>query len=171
MEKTTTTLSPNGLATLLALGKEVGDTPEEDNALGLSGELLAVLLARKLSLEKTDSYAPCCVLRRSCEELRQCAGRSLRDTILSRGTDLPTLMTLKNYGKTLVRAAESEPEKAASTAIYYAAIAAALVYHQQRITSLPDPQLSDGLSVLAAKVWIPDELKALYRKARDVCQG
>lgn len=91
--------------------------------------------------------------------------------LLDPATDLATLQTLKDYGKAMVRRSASEAERAAGTAVYYAAIAAAVVFHATRITRHSYPHLAEGLVKLDAKPWLPQDLRDLFAKARAICDA
>jgi hypothetical protein len=92
------------------------------------------------------------------------------DLLLAPGTELAVVKCLKEYGKWLVRQATGKEERAAGTAIYYAAIAAAIVFHQERITELPSATLRESFAEMLKEPWIPQELKDLFHRARGACQ-
>jgi len=124
------------LARLLEMG---GDAPEP-----AADELLREWLAQPLPGNE-----------RSCGEL-------LHDP--AAGAD--ALTELKDHGKRLVRGAGSEAERAAATALYYAAIAAALVHTGAKISEHPDAKLAASFADLAARPWLPPGLAELLRRAR-----
>jgi hypothetical protein len=90
--------------------------------------------------------------------------------LLNRTTDLAALKTLKDHAKELVSRADSEAKKAAATAICYAAIASALVFHGSTITRHSYSKLRKPYQDLEQKPWIPSDLKDLFKKAQAACQ-
>jgi hypothetical protein len=152
-EETTYGLSPDRLARLLALGledkKDRADREEEQTA----AEVLEEMLSNKLPPEEVLG-----------------ADRTIGSLFLDPKSDLTVIKTLKEYGKELVRRADSEIQKVAATAIYYAAIASALVFHQKKITRHSYAKLQKAYEDLEQKKWIPSDLKRLLKKAKAACQ-
>jgi hypothetical protein len=110
------------------------------------------------------------VLGRPCDEFLPDAGLTTSDFLLDSKTDLSITEMLKSYGKELVRHRGPDVKQAAATAIYYAAIAGALVFDQKKITQHSYEKLHQAYTELEQKPWIPSELKGLFRKARAVCR-
>jgi hypothetical protein len=150
-EETTYGLSPDRLAKLLALGleskKDQDDLEEEETA----ANVLKEMLSRKLPAEEVLG-----------------ADKTIGNLLLDAKTDLTVIKTLKEYGKELARGG-AEAEKGAATAIYYASIASALVFHQQKITQHSYEKLAGALTDLEQKTWIPSRLRGLFKKAVAVC--
>lgn len=169
-EETTYGLSPGQLARLLAIGLE-GTAAQEHLLAGRTlAELLEEMLAGELPLDPAMLDSLPAVLNRPCHELLAVAGRALSDLLLNPETDLAVIKTLKDYAKKLVRRAGPEAKQAAATAIYYTAIASALVHHEQKITRHSYEKLNEAYADLEQKPWIPSELKDLFGKARSVCR-
>lgn len=63
------------------------------------------------------------------------SGEALLSTTCARQTPLAALQAIKDLAKSLVSKATSEVERAAATLLYHAAVAAALVHHEQNISS------------------------------------
>jgi hypothetical protein len=173
-EETTYGLKPDRLARLLGLGLEgahlqeavpAAKTPPEGEAV-----VLAEMLRNKAPMDPALADSLPSVLKRPCDELLPAARRPVGDLLLDSETDLSTIETLKDYAKELVRRSDLKAEQAAATAIYYAAIAAALVFHKQSISRHPYVKLQEAYGELERKTWIPLELKDLFSKARGVCQ-
>jgi hypothetical protein len=96
------------------------------------------------------------------------AVRSVRDCLLAANTPLPVLQEIKEYHQRIAGTSGSHAERRVATAVYFAAIASALVFQQQRMTSYSDGALREALSKLLAKSWLAPELKALLEKATAV---
>jgi hypothetical protein len=104
------------------------------------------------------------------DEVLAAAGRSIGDVLLDSATSLSVIRTLEDYGKKLVRRGASEAKPAAALVVYYASIASALVFHQQRITRHSYEALGEAYAELEQKPWVSPELKDLFEKARLVCR-
>ena len=165
---TTWALSGDRLARLLKIGMEPAGSGQGEPMEPLPEELLAGLLSKEVSLDAEVGYSLSAVLGRSCSEMCPCVGRALGEVLTDPQTDVVALRTLKDYGKRLVSAAGSKAEKAAATAVYFAAIAGALVFHGRKTTRFSYRQLDENLAKLEGKAWLPHELSALFRKAREI---
>ncbi|MHC4741589.1 MAG: hypothetical protein ACYS8Z_06750 [Planctomycetota bacterium] len=97
-------------------------------------------------------------------------GKSLGDVLLDRQCDMDILTAIKDCGKKLSRASISEAKKTIATTIYYAAIAGALLYHDQKITGYSYRQLGRSLSKLIDKKWMTAELADMFMQARNICR-
>ncbi|MFO7898728.1 MAG: hypothetical protein R6V58_06670 [Planctomycetota bacterium] len=159
MSDLTSDLTPRQLADLLGMAREAAapDSP---------ADALEALLGAPISADPASPAAPPAVLGRACDELRPHAGRRIGDVLTGGDADLAALTTLKDYGKALVGLAELEAHRAAATALYYAAIAAALVLHGERISRYDLGELCEGFAALEAKPWLPPELADLLAAAR-----
>ena len=85
-------------------------------------------------------------------------------------TDLTTLESVKQYGKLAAAQEQADEEKETATAIYYAAIAAALVRHGQFITRHPPENLRRSFAVLAETPWMSAGLAELFQQAHELCR-
>lgn len=156
---------PRQLAKLLAIGGDASlnaDAPAE----GLTaGDVLRERLKEAFFHSgNTTGSGPAGSTGR-CFAPRPC------DLLVDRESDPAVLQALKNHAKMLARVATAESERDAATVLYYAAIANALVYHQQKITGHPYRTLADGFAKLAQEPWIPTVLRDLLSRARDLCRG
>jgi len=104
-----------------------------------------------------------------CESLPP-GDRSVGRVLLDRSTDLRVIETLKDYGKKRVRGAASEPERATATAIYFAAIAAALVFHGRKISQYSYEHLQRAFARLQHRDWVPVDLATLLADAGQACR-
>ena len=163
-------LSPQQLARLLAIGLQDPDRASRAHVTGTPADMLRDMLTDDLSLDPTVSDSFPAVLNRPCDEMLASAGRPLVYVLLNRTTDLTVLKTLKDYAKELVSRGDSEAEKSAATAIYYAAIASALVFHQHKISHHSYEGLDKAFTKLERKPWVWPELKDLFQKAQAFCR-
>ena len=90
--------------------------------------------------------------------------------LLDSDTPLKTFQTAKEYAKGLSGAIGSETERAAATAIYVAAIAGALLFHNEKITTHGYADLADHFGALIEKRWMDPKLVKHFAKAREVCR-
>jgi len=105
-----------------------------------------------------------------CEQLLPFAGDSFDRLLEDPKTDISALKQIKDFGKKLVEGAQSEVEHDAAAAIYYAAIASALVFHGRRITTLSYEDLTNSFSALLESSWLTPNLVRLFKKAHKFCQ-
>jgi hypothetical protein len=103
-------------------------------------------------------------------ELLPVSGKPLGDLLSSASAELTVLDTIKVRGKKLAAAAgASESERDTGLTIYFAAIASALVYHGQKISSHSSETLERSFAMLSEMQWMTPELVELFHKARQVC--
>ena len=167
-EPTTSGLDPDKLQYLLRF------CSEPDQAKGLvdsdqrKAELLQDLLAGTLPIESpidnmSEQFITLCKISGINSE------NTVRDLLLDPRTNLRELKTIRDYFKKKSKSADSDTEQTA-TAIYYAAIAQALIVHDLKITKFSYKDLLKAYSLLIETKWIPPDLSDLYRKACEYCQ-
>ena len=169
-EGTTYGLSPERLARLLAIGLEKGDEEEKPSGERSVAEVLRDALSACPILDPAKLGSLPAVLNRPCAEMQAVAGRTIAELLFDSKTDLAIIRTLKEYGKELARRSGPEAEKAAVTAIYYAAIASALVFHGNKVTQHSCGALQESYEDLEQKEWISPDLKDLFKRAKAACQ-
>ena len=149
---------------------DLGFAPEEKDASGedKANELLE-LLATPLPLDPATTLHMPELIQRLCQELRSVAGEPLGQLLRDPNTKISALQKVKDYAKELGSNAGSEIEHDTTLAIYYAAIASALIYHQLKITDYSYSELEKSFSLLRTHSWIPSELDTLYAKALQCC--
>jgi len=97
-------------------------------------------------------------------------GKPLAVIFLEGESDLGLLREIKNASKALSCSLDSATETALARTIYFAAIAAALVHHDIRISQSTYETLAESLTMLIEKPWIVPELAELFSRARDICR-
>jgi hypothetical protein len=85
-------------------------------------------------------------------------------------TSVAMLKEIKQYAKAQGSQTASEREKDVFLAIYFAAIAAALVYHRERITEHSHERLTQFFDSFAQAAWVPVDLADLLRRAAGLCR-
>jgi hypothetical protein len=167
MEKETTFgSSPKGMAALMriAIG---GDS--KDGACQSPGEVLRVRLDGTLPLDAAVVEALPAILGRLSKQLIPLAGRPLGEVLLDQNIDLNAIKTIKDYGKRLTNRHDSDADDAAGVTIYYAAIASALLFHNEKITQHTWAHLDRSFDLLLNKPWMPPEFLRHFAKARKHC--
>ncbi len=92
------------------------------------------------------------------------APKTFRQLLSAKNPHPDLLLALKSFATHARADADSPLEGPPATLLYYAAIAAALLHLRQRITTLPDPDLRQGL-LWALDQQPPAPLPALFRTA------
>lgn len=169
-DDTTYGLSPEQLARLMALGLEGADAQKRLAASRKSAQAFQEMLTTRLPLDPANPDSLPAVLNRSCDEFLSAADRTMGDLLLNPETDLAIIRSLKDYEKELVRRGGREAKQAVATTVYYAAIASALVFHQNKITQHSYQKLHEAYVELGRKPWVSSRLRELFRRARAVCE-
>jgi hypothetical protein len=132
-------------------------------------EVLRARLTGTLALDTAVAGALPCFVNQLCEEFLPQPGRSLAETLLDPETDPDAVRAIKAYAKSLASRSSGDAERAVATALYYAAIASALLFHGQRITGYSYRVLALSFRVLAEKAWMLPELAEHFTEARRMC--
>ncbi len=169
-EDRTHRLTPTRLGRLLALGQQGGSETANPRHTSILSELLWEVLSSDLPLDPTSPDSLPVVLNWPSHEVLAVSGQTMGELLLDSGTDLAVIKTLKNYAKELVHRGPQGSKQTVVTAIYYAAIANALVFHQLRITRYSYRTLEEAYTKLEQKSWISSELKELFQKACVLCR-
>jgi hypothetical protein len=167
VKKTTYGSDPQRMADMLAMGTEAnsGDlTPDE-----VKEELLGRRLAG--SLPPTQKQAnDLAVFVGELREILPLQGRALVEVLLDKETELDILGEIKEYGKAISTATDSEADREVGLTIYYAAIASAILFGNQRITSYSFSALANAFGTLVDKRWMNPKLARHFAKARKTCR-
>ncbi len=135
--ETTSGLTPGQLARLWALG--TGSRPAGPRT---EADFLARLLAQPAG--------------------NSTVGPALADP----AADAQVIDGVRRDAKTLARRSANPAERAAATAVYYAAIAHALAFGGRLISRHSRQQLGKSLADLEARPWMPANLRQLFARAR-----
>ena len=159
-------LRPDQLASLMEVGAGRRRVDTTQNQAG--ADELATMLYEEVLPDDLHPNSPRVVLGRPCDEL--CSYCTIAELLFASAPDLAALTALKDYAKRLPEREPSGSTKAAATAVYYAAIAAALVSRNEKVTEHGYKDLACYFAELATKPWMTADLRALFEKARDTCQ-
>ena len=160
---------PEQLARLLSLGLE-GEDQDEGASQQAKADLLRARLAGILPPETAAADELQAIVGRIRKELLPLGGKSLAEALLDPESGLAVFQKIKDYAKTLSARKTSEVEHSVAVAIYFAAIAGALLRHDKRITSRSYPALVEAFDTLIEKRWMTPELARCFAEARRYCR-
>jgi len=167
---TTFGLDPQKLGKLLALSQRDSKEQEDVDIDQQKGQIIRDYLSdiQPLTSEVIETLPT--LVQQMYKKMPRLEGQSIESLLLSTNTQLNDLELVKNFAKQQVNSAQDEIEYEVTSVVYYAAISAALVYHQQKITSFSYEKLKDLLLTLVGKKWIPTELIHILEQAHKMCK-
>lgn len=168
-ESSTFGLNREKLAKLWKLGDGAVADQQPCEAAPDKAELLRSRLAESLPLEAGMAHMLPDILTMVCGKLRPFTGCSFRALLLDPATDLSVIETIKDLHKRQAESSPAGPKQEVATAIYYAAIASALVHHDVKITKLSYKRLSQSFAKLSVGDWLEADVKQLLAEAHKGC--
>jgi hypothetical protein len=152
----------------LALGpSDPGEPRGEDEERGdLLHDILRCFLPLRAGLREGSRAAATA----SCQGLRSVVGPPIGELLQDPKTSVAMLKEIKQYAKARGSQAASEREKDVFLAIYFAAIAAAIVFHAGRITEHANRDLARFFRSCGHTTWMPPNLVELFMRARERCE-
>ena len=139
-------------------------------------ELLLDRLAEPMPLDPTVTSTFPETLSYILEQFRPFVDCSVGNLLLDPDTDPSVIWQIKEYYRGKAESYPSERERQVSTIIYYAAIASALLFHEEflfkeeKITKLSYEELEKFFSQLLDIHWLTPELVKLYKRAHTICR-
>ncbi len=127
--------------------------------------MLRMQLGAKLHLEFDRAGM---IERSAVQALAEAASppvRTFADLFHHARPPLELLWAAKDFAKNCRENPHSEMSPEIALAIYYGSIAAALAHRCERITSLDDDELRQGLNWLYKQSWLDDRTRGLIREA------
>jgi len=164
-------LSSDQLARLWNIGSDGGQEHRRADTDQQRHELLLDHLAGSLPPDQALIELLPKVLGQLCQQLRPFAGESLRTLLLDPKVDVLVLERIKDHAKERGIIAKSEVEREVALALYFAAIAAAILYHGTKISQHPWRDLEPSLKALSRQAWIPSDLLGLFTTAASYCKN
>ena len=164
-ETTTFGLGSDQVARFLRIGSEDNEAQGQQTEDELKGELLRDRLAETLALYDTKTGEVSRSQTRMSQVIGDLAGEPIEKLLRNLKTDISTLRRIKDHGRKLSESTKSKPERHVANTIYYAAIAAAFLSHDTRITAHSYADLGRSLCRLANETWIPESLTGLFGQA------
>ena len=164
-ETTTFGLGSDKVARFLRIGSKDNEADSKQAEDELKGELLRDRLAETLALYDAKTGEVSRSQTKMSQVIGDLAGEPIGMLLRARKTDLSILRRIKDHGRKLSESAKSKPERHVANTIYYAAIAAAFLFHDTQITSHSYADLGRSLRRLVKEIWIPESLTSLFGKA------
>jgi hypothetical protein len=167
---TTSGLRPEKLAQVLNIFSEEQSKDTDLPSDQIKAELLQDRLAETL-LKGSQKHS---TLRKELTHLCCLAGLAssepIRNLLNNPETDLEIIEKIKEHGKRLTTETSSEAEHETANVIYYAAVASALIFHDDKITQFPLKKLEKAFSVFVDTEWVSSDLIDLFKKAVEYCR-
>jgi hypothetical protein len=171
MKKRSTTfgLTPENISDLLKVCVEsCGNDVDMENKQNKS-ELLQDRLSETLLTGSSKNSPLSKELTHLCYISGIAAGESIRSLLINPETDIELIKKIKEYGKNLYQDAKTDVAMDTANAIYYAAIAHALIYQDLKITKFSYEELEKAFSFFTQTDWVSTELLNLLTSAAQFC--
>jgi len=98
------------------------------------------------------------------------ASEPIRNLLCNSQTDIELIEKTKEHGKKLSKGTPSTTEHDTANAIYYAAIASALVFHDTKITKYSYKDLESAFAAFVKFDWVSPDILELFKKACEYCK-
>jgi hypothetical protein len=170
-EPTTYGLSREKIVRILQIGSEKGEPEHESFIQESTAELLRDQLAQSFLSDYTVNFYDSEFSKIPCHPTALVPLETIGDLLCNRKTTTSVLKRLKNFGRSLFSKGKSESKRDIGLAIYYGAIANALIFHDVRITRLSYPDLHRSFIALADKQWMSPQLQSLFQRAHEYCKA
>ena len=165
-------LDPERMAELIAIGSNINNSnrPADAEQEQEKASLLYKRLEEKLPPDSSDLKVLSECLGQMRNTIGILASETIGELLESPNTGQDVMRKIKDHFKSLSKTAKSEADYEKANIVYYAAIAHALVYHEEKITQFSCEELTQYLDFLTRQEWIPRYLIDLFRKARKKCR-
>jgi adenylate kinase len=163
------TLNVEQSTRLLKLGLQSSHERVNQSVNRDRADLLLDVLASKLPTDPALIETLPTVLRSLSEELQSVSGKPLGVLLQSPETKTVQIRRIKDFAKQLGASAKDDVEREVALALYFAAIANVLVYHNVKISQYSHTELAQSFDTLGGHDWIPPNLTRLFRKAQQHC--
>ncbi len=162
-------LSRHQKSRLLSLG--LGSNLHEPNTdkVEQKADMLYDVLMRTLPVDPSVVNSLPDIVRGLSSRLQSLAGLPIGDLLQDPTTDITTISRIKQYAKESGTSTDSEDRSDVFLVVYYAAIASALVYHNEKITQHSYKDLEQFFYSFIKNNWILYELISLFTRAREYC--
>ena len=173
MKKKSTTfgLTPGKISNLLKVCTETFNKDADMESKQKKAELLQDRLSETLLTGSLKDSPLSKELTQLCYISGIAAGESIRNLLINPGTDIELINKIKEHGKSLSQSTKADVEHDIANAIYYAAIAHALIYQNAKITKFSYKELERALAVFTQTDWVSKDLLDLFSKAVKYCHG
>ena len=168
-DTTTAGLTPQQLAQLL--GETVHTCADDEVATDQAkGEFLRLQLAGTAPATPEPTGASPLPFGRLIHPAQPGPQRVLGDVLRDPATPLDVLATIKEQAKARSARTDREVEYQVAITIYYAAIAAALVFRDHKLSNSSRPALAESFHRLTREPWIGPDLADLFTRAARACE-
>lgn len=139
--------------------------PDEIDDAQRKSEMLCDLLAQPFSsrLRKCDSLTS--TVSHIPQLIDTLSDKTIKELLLDPKTSISIIRQIKDFSKDLSSTSRCKMEHDVANVLYYAAIAHALVYHEEKITSFSDEELQKAFLKLKREKWVIKSLVELFQKA------
>jgi adenylate kinase len=110
------------------------------------------------------------MLRSLSEQFQSISGSPLGDLLLNPQIKIGLVRRIKDLAQELDESAKHEAERDVALAIYFAAIANALLHHNVKISRYTYGKLEQSFETLSRHDWVPSNLGKLFQKAHKYCR-
>lgn len=169
-KKSTFGVAPKKLAELLRISSESDDSQAELTEDQKKAQLLLDRLAEPLLLDPSVVKMLPSIPSLLSSAMELCDGESIGQILMDPGTDISVLRKIKGFNNKASRRTDCPIECDTAIAVYYAAIASALVFHNKRISRFGYEELEKSFAQLADKPWMDPSIVELFGRAGQVCQ-
>ncbi len=170
-EQTTYGLNREKVVRILQIGSEKEELEHEPFIHEDTAELLRDQLAQPFLSDCTMNFCASRLSKIPCHPAALMPLETIGDLLWNRETTTSVLKRLKKFGKSLFSKGKIASQRDIGLAIYYGAIANALVFHDVRITRLSYLDLYRSFIALAEKEWMSPQLQSLFRRAHEYCKA
>ena len=134
-------------------------------------DILLDTLALKLPVDPALLESLPAALRSLSEQLQSVSGLPLRKLLQDSKTRTTSIRKIKDFAKELGSSANDQIERDVALAIYFAAIASALLFRSVKISEYSYKELEQSFDALTGHDWVPPDLSRLFKKARKYCSN
>jgi len=154
---------------LLRLGLGGGENKMDCAAANPRADFLADVLSSRMPADPALLESLPAVLRSLSEQLESISGLPLGELLLDPQTKIAVLRRIKDFAKDMGTSAGDECRRDVALAVYYAAIAGAIVNHNVKISQHAYDKLEQSFEKLAGHGWVSPGLSRLFRDAKQYC--
>jgi len=161
----TSDMGPEQLARLFGITLDTLSNETDETAADTSAQLLEARLAGVLALDTTVLHNLPAVIAQLDKDIFTGPGLPLGRVLTDPKSDIQTIKNIKRYAKNISSNKNHQAQHTVAIAVYYAAIANALLFHNAKITTHSDEALKAQFKKLSDKPWMSKDLAHLFTKA------
>ena len=154
---------------LLKLGRRSEPRERRPDARQRKMDMLYDVINSSLPVDPSLADSLPAVVKGLSARLRSLAGQPIGNLLQDPATEIATIVRIKQYAKESGAFVDSEDTRDVYLAVYHAAIASAMLFHNEKITQHSYADLEQFFCSFARKDWMLDELVTLFTRAREYC--